>query len=62
MELPLSETEYRSLEKAAKEDGLTVDQEAQLALLYFFKEHDQKLLEEAKKIVAPEVLRVFEKS
>lgn len=62
MKLPLSKAEYKSLEKAAKKDGLTVDQEAVLALLYFFKEHDTALFEEAKKLVDPKVLQVLEKN
>jgi len=62
MRLPLSKAEYAALEKLAKEHGLTVDQEAQVALLYFFKKYDLTLFDMAKKHVDPETLQVLERS
>ena len=62
MKLPLSKSQYEAFEKLAEKDGLTVNQEVQVAILHFFKEHDLALFEEAKKHVEPEVLQVLEKS
>lgn len=62
MKLPLTKEEYSLLQKSAEGHGLTVDQEAQLAILYFFKAHDTALLAGAKRAVDSEVLQVFEKS
>ena len=60
--IPLSKKELEFFEELAERDGLTVVQEIEVALLCFFKKYDAKLLEEAKKYVDPEVLRVFEKA
>lgn len=62
MKFPLSEKEYKALELVAKQEGVTVDQAAQIAILTYLKHHEPKLLEQAKKRADPEVLRVFEKS
>ena len=62
MKLPLSKGEYEAFQKLAEKDGLTVDQEVQLALLNFFKEHDTALFEKAKKHVDPKVLQMLERS
>lgn len=61
MQIPLSRTEYETLEKLAKHHGLTVDQAASLSILYFFEEHDVEMLEQAKKVVTPQVLQAFER-
>jgi len=52
---------YQLLEEEGKKDGLTVNQEIGLAMLYFLRKNDPKLLEEAKQKADPAVLRVFER-
>lgn len=61
MKLPLSKREYAALEKMAKKDGLTVDQEAQAAILYMFRKLDVASYEELKKRADPKVLEVLER-
>jgi hypothetical protein len=61
MKLPLSKAEYKVLEDLATKHGLTVDQGAQLSILCFFKRHDLKLLDHAKKHVDSQVLQAFER-
>ena len=53
---------YEALQKQGEKDGLTVDQEAQVAVLYFLKKYDVKLFNEAKEHADPKVLEVLEKS
>jgi len=62
MRLPLSESEYRALEEVAEKDGLTVDEEAQVAILRFLRKHDVNLFAELKKRTDPKVLQVLEKT
>ena len=62
MKLPLSKAEYAAFEKLAEKDGLTVDQEVQVAILYFFKKYDIALFEEAKKHADQKVLQVLERA
>jgi hypothetical protein len=46
----------------AKEDGLTADQEVELACLKFFYEWDRNMFEEAKPHVTnPKILEVFKR-
>jgi len=61
MKIPLSEKEYKALEEMGKEDGLTVDQEAQAAILYMFKKLDVASFDELKKRADPKVLEVLER-
>lgn len=61
MKLPLSKAEYKLFQKLAEKDGLTVDQEVQVALLHYFKKHDLTIFDMAKKHVDPEVLQAFER-
>jgi len=59
--IQLEEKVYQLLEKEGKKDDLTVAQELELATLYFLRENDPKLLEEAKQKADLAVLRVFER-
>ena len=52
---------YKLYEVLAEKDGLTVDEEVEVALLQFFKVKDPKLFEEAKRVASLDVLRVFQK-
>jgi len=62
MDIPVSEAEYKALEEMGKEDGLTVDEVAQVAILYLFRETDMAFFEEAKKHADPKLLEVLERS
>jgi len=59
--IKLEKKVYRLLEQEGKKDGLTISQEIELAMLYFFRKEDPELLEVAKQKATPAVLRVFEK-
>jgi hypothetical protein len=61
LNIKIDEKTYQFLKKEAEKDGLTVDQEAQLALLLTFKAFNVENLEKLKKVTDPAVLRVFEK-
>ena len=62
MKIPLSKPVYEALQKLGEKGGLTVDEEAQVAVLYFLKKYDVKLFNEVKKHADPKVLQVIEKS
>jgi len=61
LRIELPKREYEMLEKLSKKFGLTADQGAQMALLYYFNGHAPGMMEKLEKIVDPKVLREYEK-
>ena len=60
-QIDLPENVVQMLVKEADKDGLSLTEEIWLAILCFFKKHDTKIFEEAKKNAPSVVLEVFEK-